>query len=172
MSRAAFNSKIELARNRVRVVVEDLVRRYIPNVVLTVVEEFPSYFEKDKFASITTPREYAEGYVGHEDYIGSAISYNLPCGSKYINVSATEYKGLKKLQMRVKALEKEQKDFKQQVYDALCALKTENKVKESLPEALPYIEFPEEVHLPAPIFGTLRQIIKNIKTDDEDGKEE
>lgn len=163
MATAAFDSKIELAIKQVSEAVEVLVRKYIPNVVRVVCADFPSYFEKGKSASITTPREYSDGYVGHEDYIGADISFNLPKGSQYINVSAVEYKELKELHMRVKALEKQKREFKQQVFDALCALRTENKVKESLPEALPYLEFPEEVHLPAPIFGTLRNIIKNIK---------
>lgn len=165
MANAAFNSKIQLAENRVSVVVEDLVIKYIPNAVRAVCAEFPSYFEKVKYASITTPRTYSDGFVGHEDYVGANISFYLPEGSRYINVSAEEYKEVRKLRMRVRALEKEQKDFKQQIIDALCALKTENKVKESLPEALPFLEFPEEVQLPAPIYGTLRQIIKNIKTE-------
>lgn len=162
---AAFDSKIELANNKKIECVENLASVYIPYVVRSVVAEFPSYFEKDKYASITTPKTYSDGYVSHEDYIGADISFYLPKGSMYINVSNIEYKELKKLHMRVKALEKAQQDFKRQVYDALCALKTENKVKESLPEALPYLEFPEEVHLPAPMFGTLRNIIKNIKTE-------
>lgn len=163
MAAAAFNSKIELASKRVSEFVEGLARKYIPNAVRLVCAEFPSYFDKDKQIFITTPREYRDGYMGHEEYIGAVISFYLPYGSRYINVSATEYKELKKLHMGVKAIEKEQEDFDRQVYDALCALKTENKVKESLPEALPFIEFPEEVHLPAPVFGTLRNIIKNIK---------
>lgn len=160
MAKAAFDSKIELANNKKSECVEDLVRKYIPNVVRAVCAEFPSYFDKDKYAYITTHREYSDGYVGHEDNIGADISFFLPRGSMYINVSNIEYKELKKLHMRVKALEKQQREFKQQVVDALCALRTENKVKESLPEALPYIEFPEEVQLPAPMFGTLRQIIR------------
>lgn len=165
MASAAFNSQIELARNRVSVFVDDLVCKYVPNAVRAVCAEFPSYFEKGKYASVTTTRTYADGYVGHEDYIGSPISFSLPKGSQHINVSPTEYKEVKKLYMRGKVIEKEKKNFKQQVLDALIALKTENKVRESLPEALPFIEFPEVVQLPAPVFGTLRNIIKNIKTD-------
>ena len=171
MAIAAFDSRIHLANNQKSQFIENLVRKYIPNVVRGVCEEFPSYFDKGKWASITTPRTYSDGYVGHEDYIGAPISFYLPLGSQYINVASLEYKELKKLHMSVKALEEQQMNFKQQVFDALCALKTENKIKESLPEALPYLEFPEEVHLPAPIFGTLRQIIKNIKPEEKQEKD-
>ena len=170
MATAAFNSKIELAKKNVSELVDGFAQCYIPSVVRSVCAEFPSYFEKDNYVHITAPRTYGDGHVGHEDYIYTKISFNLPRGSLYINVSAEEYKVLKKLHMRVKALEKEQKDFKQQVFDALSALKNEKNVKESLPEALPFLEFPEEVHLPAPIFGTLRNIIKNIKIDDNEEK--
>lgn len=166
MANAAFNSKIELAQKRLSEVAETLVIKYIPNVVRVVVAEFPSYFERVKYISITAPRVYADGYEGHEDYICAEISFYIPKGSRYINVSDTEYKELKKLYMRYRVQVKEQHDLKAQIFDALCALKTENKVKENLPEALPFLEFPDEVHLPAPIFGTLRQIIKNIKTND------
>lgn len=166
MATAAFGSQIELAKKRVQVVVEGLVVKYVPYSVRAVVAEFPSYFERGKYASVTTSRTYADGHVGHEDYIGSPISFSIPKGSQYLDhVSPAEYKELKKLYMRVKVIQNEIKNFKQQVLDALIALKTENKVRESLPEALPYIDFPEEVQLPAPIFGTLRNILKNIKTD-------
>jgi hypothetical protein len=165
MAAAAFNCQIELARKQVSVAVDLLVRKYIPKIVRSVCADFPSYFEKDKHAYISTPRTFADGYVGHEDYICGELSFYIPHGSRYINVSTEEYKDLKKLHRRVKALENEQENFKQQIFDALSALRTENKVKESLPEALPFIEFPDEVHLPAPVFGTLRNIIKNIKTD-------
>lgn len=170
MASAAFNVQIEMARNRLSVFVSKLATKYTPNAVRAVVAEYPSYFEKCKYASITTTRTYADGYVGHEDYIGSPISFYLPKGSEHVNVIPSEYKEVKKLYMRGKVIEKEKKNFKQQVLDALIALKTENKVKESLPEALPFIEFPEEVQLPAPIYGTLRNIIKNIKTDDNGEK--
>lgn len=166
MAAAAFDSKIKLERKRLSEAVEDLVRKYIPQAVRLVCAEFPTYFEKSKFASITTARTCSNGFVGHEEYIGAELSFYLPYyGSRYINVRTEEYKEVKKLHMRVRALEEEKKDFMQQVFDVLCALRTENKVKESLPEALPFLEFPEEVQLPAPIFGTLRQIIKNIKTE-------
>lgn len=168
MAKAAFGSKIELAKKRVSVFVEGLACKYIPYSVRAVVAEFPSYFEKVKVVSITTSRTYSDGYVGHEDYISSQISFDIPSGSRYIaHVSQSEYKELKKLYMRVKVAEQELDNFKQQVLDALIALKTENKVRESLPEALPYIDFPEEVQLPAPIFGTLRNILKNIKTEEK-----
>ncbi len=167
MATAAFGSKIELAKKRLSEAVEDLVRKYIPNVVRVVCSEFPSYFEKTKGASITAPKVYGNGYEAHEDYISAGISFYIPSGSRYIKVSKIEYNEVKKLHMSVRAIEKAQEEFKQSVLSALTALKTENKVKESLPEALPYIEFPEEVQLPAPIYGTLRNIIKNIKTDEK-----
>lgn len=170
MANAAFDSKIELAKKRLSEVAETLVIKYIPNVVRVVVAEFPSYFERVKYISITAIRVYSDGYEGHEDNISAEISFYIPKGSMYLKVSSTEYKELKKLYMRYRVQVKAQHDFIAQIVDALCVLKTENKVKESLPEALPYLEFPDEVHLPAPIFGTLRQIIKNIKTDDN-GKE-
>lgn len=163
MANAAFDSKIELAQKKLSEVADVLVRKYIPNVVRAVVAEFPSFFERIEYTSITAPRTYADGYVGREDYITSNISFYLPKGSRYISVSDTEYKELKKMYMSYRAQVKEKENFKAQVFDALSALKTENKVKESLPEALPFLEFPEEVYLPAPVFGTLRQIIKKIK---------
>lgn len=169
MATAAFGNQIELAEKRVQVVVEGLVVKYVPYSVRAVVAEFPSYFEKVKFASVTTSKTYADGYVGHEDYIGSPISFSIPKGCQHLDhVSPTEYKELKKLYMRVKTIKKEKNNFLQQILDALIALKTENKVRECLPEALPYIDFPEKVQLPAPIFGTLRNILKNIKTDDNE----
>lgn len=161
MATAAFGSQINLAKKRVYVVVEGLVRQYVPYSVRAVVAEFPSYFEKGKHAYVTTSRTRADGYVGHEEYIFGEISFYIPSASKYILVCSTEYNELKKLNMRVKTLEQEKDDFQQQVYDALIALKTENKVRESFPEALPFIDFPEEVHLPAPVFETLRQIYFN-----------
>lgn len=168
MAKAAFGSKNELAKKRVSVFVEGLAIKYIPYSIRAVVAEFPSYFEKRKHVSVTTTT-YANGHEGHEYCIGSDISFYIPKGSEYLgNVSPTEYRELKKLYMNWKNIEKAQYEFERQVLDALIALKTENKVRESLPEALPYIDFPEEVQLPAPIFGTLRNILKNIKTDDNE----
>ena len=171
MANAAFGDKIGLAKQRVTVVVEGLVCKYIPYSIRAIVAEFPSYFEKRKYVTITTTLMHSDESEGHEYSIGSQISFWVPKGSEYIgNVSAEEYRELKKLYMDLKNIEKAQREFEQQVLDALCALRTEKKVKESLPEALPYIEFPEDVQLPAPVFGTLRQIIKNIKTDDNEEK--
>lgn len=172
MATAAFGSKIELAKKRVTAFADNLAIKYIPYSVRAVCAEFPSFFDKTKYVYFTTTRTYKDGYSGYENYIGAKISFNVPKGSEYIKViTPTEYNELKKLDMSVKAIENAQAEFKQRVQSALIALKTENKVKESLPEALPYIEFPEEVQLPAPIFDTLRNIIKNIKNDGNEQQE-
>ena len=53
-------------------------------------------------------------------------------------------------------------NFKNEIHAALLQLNTEKKVRDNLPEALKYIEFPPEKQLPSCQFDDLNKAISKI----------
>lgn len=166
MKKAIYGAKIEEARAVLNKHGEELVKKYIPAPVIACVNEYSDYFGSNHGASISTKVTKPSGNITYEKYIAIKTSFNIPNHSAYINVQLDEYEGLRALLDNVNAVVNEANTFEHKMFDALIALKTYKRIKEELPEALEYIDFPEEFDdacVPMPIFDDLRNIIKGIK---------
>lgn len=166
MKKAVYGAKIEEARAVLNKHGEELVKKYVPAPVIACVNEYSDYFGSNHGASIATKVTKPSGNITYEKYIAIKLSFNIPNHSAYINVQLDEYKELKALLDNVNAVVNEANTFEQNMFNALIALKTYKRIKEELPEALEYIDFPDECEMkavPMPIFNDLRNIIKGIK---------
>ena len=166
MKKAVYGTKIEEARAVLNKHGEELVKKYIPAPVIACVNEYSDYFGSNHGASIASTVTAPSGHTTNTKYIAIKLSFNIPNYSAYINVQSDEYEGLKALLDNVNVVVNEANTFEQKMFDALVALKTYKRIKEELPEALEYIDFPEEFDdacVPMPIFNDLRNIIKGIK---------
>lgn len=166
MKKAIYGARIEEARAVLNKHGEELVRKYIPSPVIACMNEYSNYFDSNHGACISSVVTKPSGYTTHKTNIAIKLSFNIPNHSAYINVQLDEYEGLKVLLDKVVAVVSEMDAFGSKMFDALIALKTYKRIKEELPEALEYIDFPEEFDdacVPMPIFNDLRNIIKGIK---------
>ena len=166
MKKVVYGAKIEEARAALNKHGEELVKKYIPAPVIACVNEYSDYFGSNHGASISTVVTKPSGYTTNKTYIAIKLSFNIPNHSAYINVQLDEYEELKVLLDKVDAVVNEANAFERKMFDALIALKTYKRIKEELPEALEYIDFPDDCDLkavPMPIFNDLRNIIKGIK---------
>lgn len=165
MKKKAYGRKIENAMAKVNAAVENLVRKYIPAPVIACVNEYPTYISYSTGASITTIID--DNQYFHSAYpIKGTLTFKIPSNANYIKVDGKEYDELRKLDCKLRLLEKERDQFGNQVYDALIALRNEKAVEKELPEAMKYLVFPEVKALPMPSFFGLRDIIREIKEDE------
>jgi len=163
IKKKTYDRKIEEATVEVNNRVEKLVLKYIPSAVISIVNEFSTYFNYTKCVGITTSIERKNGYITSAYSIGGTLSFMIPSASRYIKVDRYEYEALLKVENRRKLLVEECEEFGKQIYDALLALRTEKAVEKELPEAMKYLVFPEVKALPMPIFTGLRDTIGKIK---------
>lgn len=161
MKEKAYGKKIENAASKINDMVENLVRKYVPSPVIACANEYPTYMHCVDGATITTYID-SDGGIRSASQIRGELSFKIPYRSNYITVTNVEYAELRKLDDERRRLVKVRDDFEKKVYDALVALRTENAVKKELPEALDYLEFPEEKAVPMEIYNDLRFIIGKI----------
>ena len=164
MKERAYGRKIKNAKAKVDAAVESLVLKYIPAPVIACINEYSTYFDYSKGASITTLVE-TNGWRRTESPIKGSLTFKIPCSATSIKVEREEYDTLLKLDSRRRVLERTCEMFGEQVYRALVALRTEKAVEKELPEAMKYLVFPEIVALPMPVYTGLRDIIRKIEED-------
>lgn len=165
MAEQAYSQKIEEAYQRVYTTAENLVRKYVPEPVITCVNKYDKFFSYwTKWASISTIIQ-KNGYTTSATSVKGKLTFKIPSGSSCIKVDGKEYDALLKLDCRRKVLESQRDEFKEKVRSALIALRTEKAVEMELPEAMKYLEFPEVKSVPAPIYKNLRNTIKTLTQD-------
>lgn len=162
MAEKAYNNKIKEAQEDIDSEVEKLVKKYIPAPVIACVNEYDKYFYGYTHANITTSKENPNGWNCREDSIYGNLTFKLPASIGMIEVSRNEYKDVRKLYDKKSSLVVDKDKFMDNIINALLSLKTYNKVKEQLPEAIKYIEVPSGTMLPAPIYTELNNLIAKI----------
>lgn len=160
IKRKAFGKMIEKAECELYAVVEQLVRKYLPIPVISCVNEYSLYFKWCTCADITQVRQDDNGTI-RKRYIRGFLSFKVPVNT-VISVEEDEYNAVDMLYRKVKDLERKRDDFGNEIKVALLSLKTEKAINESLPEAIKYIDFPETVSLPSPIYSNLRAMLSRI----------
>ena len=158
MANKAFETKIADAKKAIDEAIEKLVRKYVPQEVIDICKKYPDFFSMTTYASVSAYKD--KGY--RENWISGTISFTIPCSAQSITVTPDEYVHVKELLGIKKSVAINKENFQNEIYAALLQLNTEKKVRDNLPEALKYIEFPKEKQLPACKFDDLNKAISKI----------
>ena len=133
---------------------EKLARKYYPSDVLDFVAERFGYVGYITYF-----------YVKH-DYLSSKridTKIKIPCALTTFNVDYNDYNEVVKIREAWGEIRKEKEKVKQKLIDDILKLRTYNRVKEQVPELLPFLPEPkEEKQLPTADFGYFRKCIKQI----------
>lgn len=168
MRNAVYKEKLNNAQATLKKEADAFVKKYVPSPVLTCVEEYKDYFTTScRVRIVVYDKESKEGeYSGSYRYILSEISMPLPLNyyeNYRINTSVSKCKRVVAADDTYNELRREADKFQGQIENALLSLKTEKKITEQLPEALPYIKFPDnKSNLPAPIFSDIRAMLQSV----------
>lgn len=140
LAQVAYDEKIENAKNAYRQVCNSLYEKYIPAPVRQCAEEYKEYYQEAWRLSFVV-----EGESGGRNY-KSALEYHGVC-VKDIVLSSEDWKVLDKADDSYRSLISERQSFVWDATDALVNLRTQRRVEESFPEALPYLNFAETTAL-------------------------
>lgn len=158
MADKAFAEKLSEASKSIDESIEKLVRKYVPQEVIDICKKYPQFFSMTTYASVSAYKD--KGY--RENWISGTISFTIPYAAHFLTINPTEFEKVKHLVSLKKSVESSKEQFQNEIHAALLQLNTEKKVKENLPEALKYIEFPPEKQLPACQFDDLNKAISKI----------
>ncbi len=162
ISQKAFVNKISEAKAKVNAHVELLVKKYIPAPVLACAQEYSKYLYTHKYANVTTITDNGR-YPSRASFIHGELSFELPNSCDTVDVDLKDYKELSAIEKKLSSVKAERTDFKEKIYNTLLALRTVNNVKKEFPEAMEYLNIPEEKQLPSVMLGDLRKIVSGIK---------
>ena len=158
MADKAFAEKLSKASKSIDESIEKLVRKYVPQEVIDICKKYHDFFSLVTSVSVSAYKD--NGYI--ENWISGKLSFGIPYAAHILTITPTEYEKVKHLVSLKKRVESSKEQFRNEIHAALLQLNTEKKVKENLPEALKYIEFPQEKQLPACQFDDLNKAISKI----------
>lgn len=158
MADKAFSDKIAEANKALNEAIERLVLKYVPQEVIDICKKYPDFFSFVTSVSVSAYKD--NGY--RENWISGKLSFGVPYAAQLLTINTTEYEKVKHIVSLKKSVESSKEQFQNEIHAALLQLNTEKKVKENLPEALKYIEFPPEKQLPACQFDDLNKAISKI----------
>lgn len=161
MADKAFAEKIAEANKAVNEAIEMLARKYVPQEVIDVCKKYPQFFSMTTYVSVSTYKDTENG-VCRENWISGTISFTIPYSAQSLTVTTEEYAHVKELLGRKKSVVSNKENFQNEIHAALLQLNTEKKVRDNLPEALKYIEFPKEKQLPACQFDDLNKALSKL----------
>ena len=133
---------------------EKLARKYYPKKVLDLVAEYPNYLGFTTYF-----------YVRHDCMTNRRLDteVKIPVAMTTIKVDAYEYSEAEKIRKAWKKISDEKENIKQRIIDDILRLRTYNRVKELVPELLPFLPEPkDEKQLPAADFDYFRECIKQV----------
>ena len=161
MADKAFAEKIAEANKAVNEAIESIVRKYVPQEVIDVCKKYPQFFSMTHYASVSAYKDTDNGSY-RENWISGTISFKIPNSAQSLTVTPDEYAHVNELLGIEKSVLSNKDNFKNEIHAALLQLNTEKKVRDNLPEALKYIEFPPEKQLPSCQFDDLNKAISKI----------
>ena len=126
----SYNEKIADARKKVQDYADRLVDLSIPHSVLKVVSTYSKYFRTSSIISVKCGERFTLSVI---------TSLKIPSGCS-IEVCIGDYDKLKELKDELRAWQIKRDDFFDRIFKALYELRTEKRVREQLPEAIPYLE--------------------------------
>ncbi len=135
LSQKAYGKILEDARSSLHDRVDSIVRKYIPKPVFDVFAEFG-----DSLSSTTLVNFYYEREDGFSTYLHEQTTFEHVALS-YIRLSDADFEALKTARNNFDRAYIASSTYRKQVTDALFALRTERRIAENFPEALPFLNF-------------------------------
>lgn len=156
-----FSERFEKALEALRIRVEEILKVEIPYPVQAVVKEFPDWISTTDSVCLykIIDTQYGER---RSSYVDCKLSFRVPYACSTLKVNNKVFDELANLKLKKDRTIKERDDFEARLFESILALKTENRIKESMPEILPYIDFPVEKQLPSPMFDDVRAQLRNL----------
>ncbi len=167
MAAAKYNQKLDALHIDMATLAELYIKNYIPSPVRAVVEEYPNYFETTRlvlFSAIHPNNQY--GLKMH--WLSCEQSLPLPKSCKYVVISYEDYQQFKTVADRYCRMQDKKNAFHHDCEKALIAIGQEKKLKEQFPAAIPYVEFPEVVQLPAVKYDELNKAVEAIDNENHE----
>lgn len=161
MADKAFAEKIEAASNAINKEIENLARKYVPQEVIDICKKYHEFFSSTTSVSVSAYKDTESGSY-RENLISGKIGFSVPYSVQNLTIAPEEYAKVKELVRLKKKVVDSKYKLKEEIHAALLQLNTEKKVQDNLPEALKYIEFPPEKHLPACQFDDLNKVLSRI----------
>ena len=161
MADKAFSDKIAEADKAVNEAIERLVRKHVPQEAIDVCKKYPQFFSVTTYVSVSAYKD-TENRTYRENWISGILSFTIPYAAQSLTVTPDEYAQVKELLGRKKSVLSNKDNFQNEIHSALLQLNTEKKVRDILPEALKYIEFPKEKQLLACQFDDLNKALSKL----------
>ncbi|MDO4411453.1 MAG: hypothetical protein Q4C05_09275 [Akkermansia sp.] len=165
MADAKFKPELDKLMKIRADIAESYVKKYIPYAVRAIVDEYPSYFESTDhvlFSAINPDSRYGLKL----QWVASDITIRLPKSSQYVVIDYKDYLHIRKSCDAISKVMGEKEDFSKECQKALYAIKSEGRLKEQFPAAIPYVVFPEVMQLPSVNYNQLNKIVESINTED------
>lgn len=150
----AFDKKIQKAKDEMTKFGDELIQKYIPAPILALGQEYASYFP-DRSNYIQFTSETAPNY----HYSSLPCTISNPIYRKVLVLKNDDYKKGNDLKRRHEDLCNDRRKYERNVSDALVQLKSEKRITEQFPEALPFLHFCDTTAL-VPQFVELRAMLK------------
>ena len=154
LANVAFDKKLEKAKKEELEFGDYLIKKYFPKPILECQKEFHKFFQN--YSHIHIHNDSIGGAWGSHDTASSTIECPTDV---YIDVSNDDFKKAQKCYNTYHNLCSEKQGYISDVSDALLTLKSESRIKEAFPEALPYLNFTDAM-LPSPKYEKLRLLLK------------
>lgn len=154
LAKIAFDKKIELAEKQEKEFGDYIITAYMPKPLQGVMKEYRSWFTNMR-ASIGCVD--ASGIQKNLLYIRTNLLVHYYLSPT--KIAYEDYMNASQLFKRVESLKRDRSAYINKVSDALMQLRSEKRIKEAFPEALPYLNFTESVAL-VPQFEELRAMLK------------
>lgn len=171
MRDAVYKKKKTDAREALNNELDIFVKKYFPAPVLACVTEYKKYFKTTNSIHLRAYKtRLPDGTYDGCSYksIFGKLSIDMPAqasswDSDVLNVLESECESVVKANTYYEDLVRESDSFCSKVEDTLLSLRTEKKITEQFPEALPYIKFPDDKNnLPSPIFSDIRAMLQSV----------
>lgn len=160
---AKYNEKLGELHQDLSLIAESMIKKYLPYPIRAIVLEYPSYFETTKyvlFSAVNPANQYGMKF----NWLGIEVNMQIPKSCKYITMSCEDFLSFKKLHDKYSRVQENKKMFLEDCYKALVAIGSESKLKEQFPAAIPYVNFPEVVQLPAKVYSDLNLAVEMINS--------
>lgn len=152
----SFDDRVEKARKKVRAYTDKIVEEYVPQPVLETTKDYEDFFTASNIVGVKCENRYL---------CFSETSYKLPTGHVVLKVKPDQYDKISSLNKEKRAVCAQRDEFGRTVFNAICDLKTEKRIKEQIPEIIPYLALFQEVTDENPkTSSTFNSIRKNILT--------
>lgn len=165
MKNAVYKERLDAAKEALNKEIDIFVKGYFPAPVLACVAEYKEFIKSYKDITL---RVYKKRILDGSYYdIRGVVSIDIPAQADWcsdtIRASERECSNVVKANAIYEGLRGESISFSSKVENALLSLKTEKKVTEQFPEALPYVKFPDDKsNLPSPIFSDIRAMLQSV----------